>query len=128
MDKDYARFCIIYDNANEFEAMELACDEAYELAGEVADMFFKWLEEDDNDDMEFSEYDLLHKFLTDVSFTGVWLAMHPEDGKDEIEIWQAIHELSDIRAGYNLFDEDEEKKYRSCSLAIKALRDSLSMK
>ena len=39
------------------------------------------------------------------------------------EVWNAIHELSDIRAGYNLFDDEELPKYHACSLAIKALRD-----
>lgn len=38
------------------------------------------------------------------------------------EIWNAIHNLSDIRAQYNLFDEKEKQKYHACSLAIKALR------
>ena len=39
------------------------------------------------------------------------------------EVWNAIHELSDIRAGYNLFDDEELPKYYACSLAIKALRE-----
>ena len=39
------------------------------------------------------------------------------------EVWNAIHELSDIRAGYNLFDDKEIGKYHACSLAIKALRE-----
>lgn len=42
---------------------------------------------------------------------------------DREEVWQAIHELSDIRAGYSLFDEEESEKYHACSLAIKALRE-----
>ncbi len=39
------------------------------------------------------------------------------------EVWNAIHELSDIRARYNLFDDGELPKYYACSLAIKALRE-----
>ena len=39
------------------------------------------------------------------------------------EVWSAIHELSDIRARYNLFDDEEAGKYYACSLAIKALRE-----
>lgn len=42
---------------------------------------------------------------------------------DKEEVWEAIHELSDIRAGYNLFDAEERPKYHACSLAIKALRE-----
>ena len=42
------------------------------------------------------------------------------------EVWNAIQELSDIRAGYNLFDDEELPKYHACSLAIKALRDVIN--
>ena len=42
---------------------------------------------------------------------------------DREEVWNAIHELSDIRAGYNCFDDKENGKYHTCSLAIKALRE-----
>ena len=41
---------------------------------------------------------------------------------NEEEVWRAIRELSDIRAGYNLFDAQEVHKYHALSLAIKALR------
>ena len=42
---------------------------------------------------------------------------------NEEEVWEAIHELSDIRAVYSLFDEDESDKYHAYSLGIKALRE-----
>lgn len=45
-----------------------------------------------------------------------------EDYDPQGEVWDAIHELSDIRARFNLFDDEEWKKYHACSLAIKALR------
>lgn len=38
------------------------------------------------------------------------------------EIFDVIHELSDIRAQYNLFDREGKRKYHACSLAIRALR------
>lgn len=41
------------------------------------------------------------------------------------QIWDAIHEVSDIRAGYNLFDEKDVGKYEACSLSIWALRKML---
>ena len=44
---------------------------------------------------------------------------------DEVEVWEAIHELSDIKAGYDLFDEKERPKYHACCLAIKALREAI---
>ena len=39
------------------------------------------------------------------------------------EIWDAIHTLSDIRAGYNLFDPNDAEKYEACSMGILALRE-----
>lgn len=39
------------------------------------------------------------------------------------EIWNAIHTLSDIRAGYNLFDPNDAEKYEACSIGILALRE-----
>lgn len=41
---------------------------------------------------------------------------------DKKEVWEAIHELSDIRAKYNLSDKKQRAKYHACSLAIMALR------
>lgn len=46
----------------------------------------------------------------------------------EEKIWDAIHELSDIRAGYNLFDEKELSKSQACSMGIFALRKMLENK
>lgn len=40
----------------------------------------------------------------------------------ENELWEVISELSDIRAGYNLFDAEEYPKHHACSVAIDALR------
>lgn len=42
---------------------------------------------------------------------------------DREEVWKAIHELSDIRGGYNLFSKKQRPKYHACSLAIRALRE-----
>lgn len=44
---------------------------------------------------------------------------------DKEEVWRAIHELSDIRAKYNLFDKEESGKYHACSLGIKALKEAI---
>jgi hypothetical protein len=44
---------------------------------------------------------------------------------NENEVWEAIHELSDIRARYNLFDVNECGKHHACCLAIKALRNMI---
>ena len=42
---------------------------------------------------------------------------------DKEDVWDAIRELSEIRAGYNLLDDEWQQKYHACSLAIKALRE-----
>ena len=42
---------------------------------------------------------------------------------DKDEAWDAIHELSDMKAKYDVFDKEEREKYHACSLAIKALRE-----
>ena len=40
----------------------------------------------------------------------------------EEEVWDAIHTLSDMRAGFNCFDENDVQKYEACSMGIVALR------
>ena len=39
------------------------------------------------------------------------------------EVLNAIHTLSDIRAGYNLFDSNDVERYEACSMGILALRE-----
>ena len=39
------------------------------------------------------------------------------------EVWDAIHTLSDIRAGLNCFDANDVEKYEACSIGILALRE-----
>jgi hypothetical protein len=45
------------------------------------------------------------------------------DTWDKEEVWAAIHKLSDMRAGFNLFVKEERSVYHALSLAIKALRE-----
>lgn len=40
----------------------------------------------------------------------------------ENELWEVISILSDIRAGYSIFDAEEHPKYRACKVAIDAIR------
>ena len=42
---------------------------------------------------------------------------------DKEEVWNAIHTLSEVRAGFSVFGDDERSVYHACSLAIKALRE-----
>lgn len=41
------------------------------------------------------------------------------------KLMAAIHELSDIRAQYSVFDPEERLKYNACSLGIDALRKAI---
>lgn len=76
MDREHIRFAIIYDYWDEFEKLDLACDEAFELADAVAYDFIKWQKE--NDDLKYSDYELLQQFCEDVSFSETWKDMHPD--------------------------------------------------
>lgn len=49
---------------------------------------------------------------------------YPWYAKEEIQ--DAIHELSDIRAKYNLFNPKQRPKYHACTLAIKALNSIIN--
>lgn len=40
----------------------------------------------------------------------------------ENELWEVISTLSDMRAGYNLFDAEEYPKHHACGVAINAIR------
>lgn len=48
-----------------------------------------------------------------------------EESYTNVQIWHAIHELSDIRAKYNISNEKDLLKYEACSLGIQALRKML---
>ena len=72
--KDYIKFILAYDFGDVFESMELACDEAFDLAEELANRYLEWLK--DNDDMNYPEYELLHEFCLNTSFDEVWNSMN----------------------------------------------------
>lgn len=59
------------------------------------------------------EYDYYEAFLRENIVEHDW---------DHNKVWNAIHELSDIRAAYNVFDMEDRKKYRALSMGIEALR------
>lgn len=42
-----------------------------------------------------------------------------------VQIWHAIHELSDIRARYDISNEKDLLKNEACSLGIEALKKML---
>ena len=48
-----------------------------------------------------------------------------EESYTNVQIWNAIHELSDIRARYDISNEKDLLKYEACSLGIQALRKML---
>ena len=73
MDKNYIKFVLAYDYYYAFEAMELAGDEAFDLAEEIANRFLEW--QKDNDDMSCSDYELLQQYCGEISFEEVWNQM-----------------------------------------------------
>lgn len=50
------------------------------------------------------------------------------DTWDKAEVWEAIHKLSDLRAGISVFEKEERRIYHAYSLAIKALREVIGEK
>lgn len=48
-----------------------------------------------------------------------------EESYTNVQIWHAIHELSNIRARYDISNEKDLLKYEACSLGIQALRKML---
>lgn len=76
MNPNYIAFILAYDYAEEFEALDLPCDDAFELAQRIAYDFNKWMKE--NDDRRYSEYELLQQFCEEISFSETWKNMHPD--------------------------------------------------
>jgi F0F1-type ATP synthase gamma subunit len=78
MNKDYIKFIIAYDYGKIFESMELACDEAYELAEEIANRFLKHMEEveADREYIKYSHYEILQEYCNSISFKDIWEEMN----------------------------------------------------
>jgi hypothetical protein len=71
-DKNYIKFIIAYDFCKELERMELACDEAFDLAEEIANRYIKYTEENGIDQY----YESLYEYCEEISFDEVWKQMH----------------------------------------------------
>ena len=72
MNKNYIKFIIAYDFCGELERMELACDEAFELASELANRYIAYTEENGIEQY----YETLHEYLEETSFDEVWKEMY----------------------------------------------------
>lgn len=68
MDKNYIKFIIAYDYCAELESMDLACDEAYDLAEEIANRYIQYTEENNID----IYYDSLNEYCNNISFYKIW--------------------------------------------------------
>lgn len=66
MDKNYIKFIIAYDFAERLGSMDLACDEAYGLAEEIATRYLDCVNEEDRC------YETLHDFCEQTSFKLIW--------------------------------------------------------
>lgn len=66
MDKSYMKFIIAYDFGHRFDAMELACDEAFELAEQIANFYIRDTLVEDRD------YQTLYDYCEDLDFKLIW--------------------------------------------------------
>lgn len=73
MDKSYIKFIIAYDYGRIFEAIDLACDEAFELAEEIANRYIKHTEENGIDQY----YETLCEYCNEISFEDIWEEIAP---------------------------------------------------
>ena len=71
MDKNYIKFIIAYDYGSRLDEMELACDEAFDLANEIADRYIRHTKANNIDQW----YGSLQEFCEDLSFADVWEQM-----------------------------------------------------
>ena len=71
MDRNYIKFIIAYDYCRALEAMDLACDEAFELAEEITNGYIKYTEENGIDQY----YETLIEYCNDINFNEVWKKM-----------------------------------------------------
>ena len=76
MDKEYIKFILAYDFGWVFETMELACDEAFELAEEIASRYLKHRENIYLSEYNMPEYELLMEYCDSISFREIWEDMH----------------------------------------------------
>lgn len=78
MTKEYIKFILAYDYGYVFESMELACDEAFDLAEEIANKFLMYRESIYLSEYNMSEYELLQEYCERISFEGIWEQMHKD--------------------------------------------------
>lgn len=66
MDKSYMKFIIAYDFGYRFDAMELACDEAFDLAEAIVNNYIR------DTLVEDIHYQSLHDYCEDLNFDLLW--------------------------------------------------------
>lgn len=71
MDRSYVKFIIAYNYGWIFDTMHLACDEAFDLAEEVACRYSKYAAEN----KEEEHYQSLYDYCETISFNQVWEEM-----------------------------------------------------
>lgn len=103
MDKNYIQFVIAYDFGSIFDRMELACDEAYDLAEEITNRYIKYTEE-----LGIEQYyETLYEYCESIFFEEVWNQMHGRltiyrvgfNGNDETEVHAASEDEAIDLAG-----------------------------
>lgn len=71
MDINYIKFIIVYDFAQIFDKMNLACDEAYKLTEEIAKRYIKHTRENGIEQY----YETLYEYCEELSFSEIWKEM-----------------------------------------------------
>ena len=84
MDRNYMKFIIAYDFGDVLDNMLLACDEAYELAEYIIDMF------EDKTTEEERYYEYLYEFVSELDLPYVWNSI-VKVGK-----WICQYDLSEV--------------------------------
>ena len=79
MDKSYIKFIIASDFGWIFEDMNLACDEAFELAEEIACRYSKYVTKNNKEE----HYQSLHDYCETFSFRQVWKEMKEKVKNDD---------------------------------------------
>lgn len=71
MTNEYIKFIIAYDCADKLEEMDLACDEAFELAEEICKLYNQYVLINNYENY----YETLLEFLERISFEDIWKRM-----------------------------------------------------
>lgn len=114
MDKNYIKFIISYDFGYIFSKMQLACDEAFELAEEITERYVNATAEENGEEC----YETLHSFCNDISFHEIWEQMQQRKNtaaliatiKEDIAAWEERNNKEMMIESYMYLNECRNSK------------------